>query len=144
MQKATETSKEDDLKYDFRGSIDQAVRQTVAEIQERLSEMDWTYNRTNFSPPDSTGKQYPVQTETGVVNKKTTESNSRNETTDIQLKEMQQAIMDIKEKLDQKEQIKEVIKVEKEKLSRWQIALMILGFCFIIEVAYKIYRIKKP
>ena len=40
------------------------VNKNVERIIEMMQQMEFNWQKTNYSPPDSTGKQYPTSTET--------------------------------------------------------------------------------
>ena len=42
------------------------VNKNVERIIEMMQQMEFNWQKTNYSPPDSTGKQYPTSTETAT------------------------------------------------------------------------------
>ena len=42
------------------------VNKNVERIMEMMQQMNFNWQKTNLSPPDSTGKQYPTSTETAT------------------------------------------------------------------------------
>lgn len=136
------TSSGSDLHLD----IDKTMNQVVDVISRKLSELNWEYSRTDYSPPDSTGKQHPTHTETGKLNKKTEEDTHRNEQTETQYKMIASYLVTISHRVESMENRQEHIEAEyKEKLSWYQSALIFLGGLFLVYIIMKIHiRLKKP
>lgn len=130
---------------DFRQSIDKAVRQTVDEIRQRMSEMEWQYSKTDYSPPDSTGKQHATATEQGKLTNKTQESSDRKEQADTQYKEVAQMLATYDGKIDRMETSLQNIETEqKARLAWYQSVLIALGSLLLIDISIKVYlRLKK-
>ena len=43
-----------------------SVNKNVERMIEMMQQMEFNWQKTNYSPPDSTGKQYPTSTETAT------------------------------------------------------------------------------
>lgn len=131
---------------DLQLSIDKTMKQTVDEISRKLSELNWEYTRTDYSPPDSVGKQHPTHTETGKLNNRTEEDSRRNEQTETQYKVIASYLTTISQRVESLEKRQEHIEAEyKEKLSWYQSALIFLGGLFLVYIAVTVYiKLKKP
>lgn len=130
----------------FQTSIDKAVKESVEEMKKRISELNLEYNRTKYSPPDSTGRQYPTQVETGKLNNKAEESSQRNQQTEEQYKVVSASLTRIFQRVDSIEQRYVQTELEyKEKLSWYQSALIFLGCLFYVYIIMTVYiKLKKP
>lgn len=131
---------------DLQLSIDKTMKQTVDEISRKLSELNWEYTRTDYSPPDSTGKQHPTHTETGKLKNRTEEDSRRNEQTETQYKVIASYLITMSQRIESMENRREHIEAEyKEKLSWYQSALIFLGGLFLVYIAVTVYiKLKKP
>lgn len=131
---------------DLQLSIDKGMKKIVDVIDRKISELNWEYTRTYYSPPDSTGKQHPMHTETGKLNKKTDEDSRRNEQTETQYKVIASYLITMSQRLESMENRQEHIETEyKEKLSWYQSALIFLGGLFLVYIILTIYiKLKKP
>lgn len=130
----------------FRKSVDRVIKESVDELKNSISELTLEYNRTNYSPPDSTGKQYPIQVETGKVNKKTQEDSQSRSRRDEQYKAVSSRMTQILQRMDTIEnRIMQAESEYKEKLSWYQSALIFLGGIFLIYIVLTVYiKLKKP
>lgn len=128
------TDKQTDTKTDTQVS-DSAYQHTQEMIKElssswwqKLEEVTASWERTEYSPPDSTGKQYPTSITTGSVNSSTQEERRDTSQTDTKIETMSAEITHINNRMDRIEQEVSTVKAErKETLSWWQSSLMYLG-----------------
>lgn len=136
------TGSGEDLQLD----IDKGMKKIVDIIDRKISELDWEYTRTDYSPPDSAGKQHPTHTETGKLNKKTDEDSRRNERTETQYKIIASYLTTMSQRIESMENRQEHIDSEyKEKLTWYQSALIFLGGLFLVYIILTVYiRLKKP
>lgn len=126
--------------------INKEIKQIVDVIDRKISEMNWEYTRTDYSPPDSTGKQHPTHTETGKLNKKTDEDSRRNEQTETQYKIIASYLTTMSQRIESMENRQEHLEAEyKEKLTWYQSALIFLGGLFLVYIVMTIYiKLKRP
>lgn len=127
-------------------NIDKTMNQAIDVIIRKMSELNWEYNRTDYSPPDSTGKQHPTHVETGKLNSKTEENSQYNEQIEAQYKVVATYLMNMSQRIESMENRQEHIESEyKEKLTWYQSALIFLGGLFLVYIIMTIYiRLKKP
>lgn len=142
------TDKQTDTKSDTQVS-DSSYQHTQEMIQklssswwQKLEEVTASWERTEYSPPDSTGKQYPTSVTTGSVNSSTQEERRDTSQTDTKIETMSAEITHINNRMDRIEQEVSTVKAErKETLSWWQSALMFLGgIGFLIIILRLIWR----
>ena len=108
----------------------------------KLEEVTASWERTEYSPPDSTGKQYPTSVTTGSVNSSTQEERKDTSQTNTKIESLYAEITNIQRRMQQIEQEVSTVKAErKETLSWWQSALMFLGgIGFLIIILRLIWR----
>lgn len=142
------TDKQTDTKTDTQVS-DSSYQHTQEMIKElssswwqKLEEVTASWERTEYSPPDSTGKQYPTSITTGSLNSSTQEERRDTSQTDTKIETMSSEITHINNRMDRIEQEVSTVKAErKETLSWWQSALMYLGGKgFLIIIVILIWR----
>lgn len=126
--------------------INKEIKKIVDVIDRKISELNWEYTRTDYSSPDSTGKQHPTHMETGKLNKKTDEDSRRNEQTETQYKIIASYLTTVSQRIESMENRQEHIEAEyKEKLTWYQSALIYLGGLFVVYIILTIYiKLKKP
>lgn len=131
---------------DFQLSVDKAMKKTVDEISRKLSELNWEYSRTDYSPPDSAGRQYQTQVETGKLNNRTEENVQHNEQTETQYKVIASYLITMSQRIESVENRQEHVEAEyKEKLTWYQSALIFLGGLFLVYITTTVYiKLKKP
>mgnify|MGYP005780709053 CR=1 FL=1 len=142
------TDKQTDTKTDTQVS-DSSYQHTKEMIKElssswwqKLEEITASWERTEYSPPDSTGKQYPTSVTTGSVNSSTQEERRDTSQNDTKIETMSAEITHINSRMDRIEQEVSLVKAErKETLSWWQSALLFLGgIGFLIIILRLIWR----
>lgn len=135
-----------DAGTDLQLDINKEIKQIVDVIDRKISELNWEYTRTDYSPPDSTGKQHPTHTETGKLNKKTDEDSRRNEQTETQYKIIASYLTTMSQRIESMEDRQEHVEAEyKEKLTWYQSALIFLGGLFLVYIVMTIYiKLKRP
>lgn len=142
------TDKQTDTKTDTQmsDSIYQQTQQMIQELSsswwKKFEEITASWERTEYSPPDSTGKQYPTSVTTGSVNSSTQEEKRDTSQNDTKIETMSAEITHINSRMDRIEQEVSTVKAErKETLSWWQSALMFLGgIGFLIIILRLIWR----
>nr|DAY26382.1 MAG TPA: Prokaryotic membrane lipoprotein lipid attachment site [Caudoviricetes sp.] len=135
------TKQDEQWKNDEQKNLELHMQQAVKEFQDKMSEMQMSWNRTNYSPPDSTGKQYPTAVETGTMNNKTNEMAGKAQDTNVQYNLIEEKILSLERKIDTFMQQNRNID-EKTEPPWWQKALMALGIVFITWMGVKLYMIK--
>lgn len=142
------TDKQTDTKTDTQVS-DSAYQHTQEMIKElssswwqKLEEVTASWERTEYSPPDSTGRQYPSSVTTVSVNSSSQEEKRDTSQTNTKIETMYSEITNIQSRMQQIEQEVLTVKAErKETLSWWQSALMYLvGIGFLIIIVRLIWR----
>lgn len=136
------TKQDEQWRYDQQRNLELQMQQSAKEFQDKISEVRMSWNRTNYSPPDSTGKQYPVAVETGTMNNKTNETVGKVQDTDVQYNLIEEKILSLERKIDAFMQQNRNID-EKTEPPWWQKALMALGIVFITWMGVKLYRMIK-
>lgn len=127
-------------------SIYQQTQQMIQELSsswwKKLEEITASWERTEYSPPDSTGKQYPTSITTGTANSSAQEEKRDTSQNNTKIETMSAEITHINSRMDRIEQEVSTVKAErKETLSWWQSALMYLGgIGFLIIIVRLIWR----
>lgn len=135
------TKQDEQWRYDQQRDLELYMQQSVKEFQDKISDMQMSWNRTNYSPPDSTGKQYPTAVETGTMNKKTNETAGKAQDTNVQYNLIEEKILSLERKIDTFIQQNRNID-EKQSLLVAK-TLMVLGIVFITWMGVKLYRMIK-
>lgn len=128
------------------------VLQEVKKTYERVNSVtyDFTQTKTDYSAPDSTGKQHPTsKTETkGKVNSNTTEKSTTDEKVMIQVKEMKSTLDTIKSTVDylikQNSQNKPSLtwwQKTKQDIGMFALGMFVSGIIFI--VCWLVYKRRK-
>lgn len=141
-----ETTERNVYEKELQASIGRAVRESMEELKKRISDFNMEYSRTSYSPPDSAGKQYPTQVETGKLNNKTEESSQSNRQTEEQYQAIVSHLSQFSRIIDSMENKSARAELEyKEKLSLYQSALVFLGGLFLVYIIVTVYiKLKKP
>lgn len=79
------------------------VTKNVERIMEMMQQIEFNWQKTNYSPPDSTGKQYPTSTETATGSSIKQEKEIYNEQLQVQIQQIQETLMTLKEQLEKQE-----------------------------------------
>lgn len=148
MKMDANTDKQTDTKTDTQvsDSVYQKTQQMIQELSsswwKKLEEITANWERTEYSPPDSTGKQYPTSVTTGSVNSSSQEEKRDTSQKDTKIETMYAEITNIQSRMQQIEQEVSTVKAErKETLSWWQSDLMYLGgIGFLIIIVRLIWR----
>lgn len=146
MDAVTETQTDTKTYTQVSDSSYQHTQEMIKELSsswwQKLEEVTASWERTEYSPPDSTGKQYPTSVTTGSVISSTQEERMDTSQTDTKIETMSAEITHINSRMDRIEQEVSTVKAErKETLSWWQSALMFLvGIGFLIIILRLIWR----
>lgn len=116
------------------------INKNVERIIEMMQQMEFNWQKTNYSPPDSTGKQYPTSTETATGSSTKQEKETYNEQLQVQIQEIQETLLTLKEQLEKQEKndIKVVEKVRY--IPPWAKAVITVFFVVFIIFIYKNVR----
>lgn len=119
------TDKQTDTKTDTQVS-DSSYQHTQEMIKElssswwqKLEEVTASWERTEYSPPDSTGKQYLTSVTTGSVNSSTQEERRDTSQTDTKIETMSAEITHINSRMDRIEQEVSTVKAERKESQAW-------------------------
>ncbi len=119
------TDKQTDTKTDTQVS-DSSYQHTQEMIKElssswwqKLEEITASWERTEYSPPDSTGKQYPTSVTTGSLNSSTQEDRMDTSQTDTKIETMSAEITHINSRMDRIEQEVSTVKAERKESKPW-------------------------
>ena len=102
---------------------------------ERIIEM-----KTNYSPPDSTGKQYPTSTETATGTSTKQEKETYNEQLQVQIQEIQETLLTLKEQLEKQEKNDTKIVEKVAYIPPWAKAVIAAFFIAFVFFIYKNVR----
>lgn len=148
MKLDTTTDRQTDTKTDTQVS-DSSYQHTQEMIKElssswwqKLEEVTASWERTEYSQPDSTGKQYPTSVTTGKATSSSQEEKRDTSQNNTKIETMYAEITNIQSRMQQIEQEVSTVKAErKETLSWWQSALLYLGgIGFLIIIVRLIWR----
>ena len=112
------------------------VNKNVERIIEMMQQMEFNWQKTNYSPPDSTGKQYPTSTETATGTSTKQEKETYNEQLQVQIQEIQETLLTLKEQ--EKNDTKIVEKVAY--IPPWAKAVIAAFFIAFVFFIYKNVR----
>lgn len=109
-------------------------------IIEMMQQMEFNWQKTNYSPPDSTGQQYPTSTETATGTSTKQEKETYNEQIQVQIQEIQKTLLTLKKQLEKQEKndTKAVEKVAY--IPPWTKAVITAFFIVFVFFIYKNVR----
>lgn len=132
------TDKQTDTKTDTQVS-DSSYQHTQEMIKElssswwqKLEEITASWERTEYSPPDSTGKQYPTSVTTGSLNSSTQEERRDTSQTDTKIETMSAEITHINSRMDRIEQEVSTVKAERKESKHWYTTAIIWAGAILI------------
>ena len=146
MDATTDTQTDTKTDTHVSDSIYQQTQLMIKELSsswwKKLEEITASWEHTEYSPPDSTGRQYPTSVTTGSVNSSTQEERKDTSQTDTKIETMYAEITNIQSRMQQIEQEVSTVKAErKDTLSWWKSDLMYLGgIGFLIIIVRLIWR----
>ena len=120
-------------------------QQTSATWSEQLWNLNSTWNRTVYAPPDSTGRQY-IQSEERMDAKSSGKSQQKDTVfVDINYDAIRQEFLQINKRVDELQSLMKHMMTEKKSNITWfQTALQFLGVCAIIYTIYRVFIRKSP
>ena len=116
------------------------VNKNVERIMEMMQQMNFNWQKTNLSPPDSTGKQYPTSTETATGTSTKQEKETYNEQLQVQIQEIQETLLTLKEQLEKQEKNDTKIVEKVRYIPPWANAVIAVFFVAFIIFVYKNVR----
>jgi hypothetical protein len=116
------------------------VNKNVERIMEMMQQMNFNWQKTNLSPPDSTGKQYPTSTETATGTSTKQEKETYNEQLQVQIQEIQETLLTLKEQLEKQEKNDTKIVEKVRYIPPWAKAVIAVFFVAFIIFVYKNVR----
>lgn len=113
------------------------VFKNIEQMKEMIQQFEFTWQKTNYSLPDSTGKQYPTSTETAAGSSTKHEKETYNEQLQVQMQQMQETLLKMKEQLDRQEKIDTKVVEEVEYIPPWvKVAITLL----CVALAFSLYK----
>lgn len=115
------------------------VIRNVEQLKEMMQQLDFDWQKTNYSAPDSTGKQYPTSTERATGSSTKQEKETYNEQLNVQIKEIQETLSSIQERLNKQERNDTQVVEKTSYIPPWVIIVLAV-FCiaFIIFICKNI------
>lgn len=149
IKENTVTESHEDIRETGKSTVEEDIKELSSTVQEivrkAMEKLEIKTEKTTYTPPDSTGKQYVKDKTTTTINKDTrqeeesrTETSgtlnatiTRNDSTDTDM--TLQSTANIHQEAERKSAI-----------AWWQAALMFLGGVTLIYIGIKIYKKKQP
>lgn len=116
------------------------VNKNVERIIEMMQQMEFNWQKTNYSPPDSTGKQYPTSTETATGSSTKQEKETYNEQLQVQIQEIQETLLTLKEQLEKQEKNDTKVVEKVRYIPPWAKTVMVVFSVAFIIFIYKNVR----
>ena len=132
------TDKQTDTKSDTQVSdisyqnTQEMIKELSSSWWQKLDEVTASWERTEYSPPDSTGKQYPTSITTGSVNSSTQEERRDTSQTDTKIETMSAEITHINSRMDRIEQEVSTVKAERKESKPWYTTAIIWAGAILI------------
>ena len=126
-------------------NVNRTIQQASSSWSQQLWNMNAEWQKSVYSPPDSTGKQYVQSVET--LNSTSEGKNEKKDTLyiDYRYEAIHEQILQLDKRLNTIETM--LIKMHSEKktgITWYQAALQFLGICAVLYVIFKIFIQKKP
>ena len=126
-------------------NVNRTIQQASSSWSQQLWNMNAEWQKSVYSPPDSTGKQYVQSVET--LNSTSEGKNETKDTLyiDYRYEAIHEQILQLDKRLNTIETM--LIKMHSEKktgITWYQAALQFLGICAVLYVIFKIFIQKKP
>lgn len=133
-QKQTEQT--DSSVYTMRSDVIKNIEQ----VKEMMQQMNFNWQKTNLSPPDSTGKQYPTSTETATGTSTKQEKETYNEQLQVQIQEIKETLLTLKEHLYKQEKNDTKVVEEVAYIPPWMTAITVISCIVLVLYLYKIIK----
>lgn len=116
------------------------VIKNIEQVKEMMQQFEFNWQKTNYSPPDSTGKQYPTSTETATGSSTKQEKETYNEQLQVQIQEIQETLLTLKEQLEKQEKNDTKVVEKVRYIPPWAKAVIAVFFVVFIIFVYKNVR----
>lgn len=122
-----------------------SLQETSSSWSEQLWNLNAQWNRTVYSPPDSTGKQY-IQSEERMDSQGTGKNQQKDTVfVDFKYDAIRQEFLQLNTQIDELRSLMTHMAAEKKaKITWFQAALQFLGVCAIIYTIYRVFIRKSP
>ena len=122
-----------------------SLQKTSAKWSEQLWNMNAQWNRTIYTPPDSTGKQY-VQSEERIESSSSGKNQQKDTVfVDFKYDAIRQEFLQLRSQMDELRALMKHMAAEKKSNITWfQAALQFLGVCAVIYTIYRVFIRKSP
>lgn len=117
------------------------VIKNIEQVKEMMQQFEFNWQKTNYSPPDSTGKQYPTSTETATGSSTKQEKETYNEQLQVQIQEIRETLLTLKEQLEKQEKTDTKIIEEVTYIPPWMKVITALSCVVLVLYFYKIIRL---
>lgn len=126
-------------------NVNATIRQASSSWSEQLWNLSSQWNRTVYSPPDSTGKQY-IQSEEHMDSQSSGKSQQKDTVfVDFKYDAIRQEFLQLSAQMDELRSLMTHMVAEKRaKITWFQAALQFLGVCAIIYTIYRVFIRKSP
>ena len=133
------------LYADLQENVNATIRQASSSWSEQLWNLSSQWNRTVYSPPDSTGRQY-IQSEERMDSQSSGKKQQKDTLfVDFKYDAIRQEFLQINAQIDELRSLMKTIHAEKKSKITWfQAALQFLGVCAIIYTIYRVFIRKSP
>lgn len=116
------------------------VIKNITQEKETMKQFEFNWQKTNYSPPDSTGKQHPTSTETATGSSTKQEKETYNEQLQVQIQEIQETLLTMKEQLEKQEKNDTKVVEKVRYIPPWVKAVIAVFFVVFIIFVYKNVR----
>lgn len=125
--------------------VNASIQKVSSSWSEQLWNLNAQWNRTVYSPPDSTGKQY-IQSEERMDSQGTGKNQQKDTVfVDFKYDAIRQEFLRINTQIDELRSLMKHIAAEKKtKITWFKAALLFLGVCEIIYTIYRVFIRKSP
>ena len=122
-----------------------SLQEASSSWSEQLWNLNAQWNRTTYSPPDSTGKQY-IQSEESMKSEGSGQKQRKDTVfVDFKYDAIRQEFLQLNAQIDELRSLMKTIHAEKKSKITWfQAALQFLGVCAIIYTIYRVFIRKSP
>lgn len=125
--------------------VNATIQQASSSWSEQLWNLNAQWNRTVYSPPDSTGRQY-IQSEERMDSQSSGKKQQKDTLfVDFKYDDIRQEFLQINAQIDELCSLMTHMEAEKKaKITWFQAALQFLGVCAIIYTIYRVFIRKSP
>ena len=116
------------------------VIKNIEQMKELIQQFEFNWQKTNYSPPDSTGKQYPTSTETATGSSTKQEKEIYNEQLQVQIQQIQETLLIMKEQLEKQERNDTKVVEKVAYIPPWTKAVIVVFFVAFVFFIYKNVR----